>query len=196
MKKEELIKLGLTEELAEKVATASAEELKTYIPKSRFDEVNEAKKTAEENVKTRDKQISDLKKATGDNEELKQKFEDLQKENKQASKDYEAKIKQMERDSIDKELLSTSRNLKATKALLGDLDESLDAEAYKTLRSEEIKALQESEDTKFLFGEGTKFNGAEPGESGDGNPEDKPDTTGWTYEQYAAHLENNPDAEI
>ena len=40
MKKDELIKLGLTEELAAKVESASAEELKGFIPKSRFDEVN------------------------------------------------------------------------------------------------------------------------------------------------------------
>ena len=38
MKKEELVKLGLTEEDAEKVAKASEEELKGFVPKSRFDE--------------------------------------------------------------------------------------------------------------------------------------------------------------
>lgn len=33
MKKEELVKLGLDEETAEKVANASAEELKGFVPK-------------------------------------------------------------------------------------------------------------------------------------------------------------------
>ena len=44
MKKEDFLKLGLSDELANKAAEASAEELKGFIPKSRFDEANEAKK--------------------------------------------------------------------------------------------------------------------------------------------------------
>lgn len=42
MKKSDLLTLGLTDELAEKVAALSAEEMKEFIPKSRFNEVNEA----------------------------------------------------------------------------------------------------------------------------------------------------------
>jgi hypothetical protein len=40
MKKEEFVKLGLDEETAKKCEAASTEELKGYIPKARFDEVN------------------------------------------------------------------------------------------------------------------------------------------------------------
>ena len=72
MKKEELVKLGLTEEDAEKVAKASEEELKGFVPKARFDEVNEAKKHAEESVKERDKQIEGLKTSAGDAKKLKE----------------------------------------------------------------------------------------------------------------------------
>jgi len=39
MKKEEFVKLGVEEELAAKLETASQDELKGYIPKARFDEV-------------------------------------------------------------------------------------------------------------------------------------------------------------
>ena len=42
---------GLSDEDAKKIADASSEELKTYIPKSRFDEVNNAKKQLEEESK-------------------------------------------------------------------------------------------------------------------------------------------------
>ena len=48
MKKEEFVALGISAELAEKAASASAEELKGYVPKSRFDEVNEEKKNFDE----------------------------------------------------------------------------------------------------------------------------------------------------
>ncbi len=43
MKKEELIAKGLTEEQAKAVMDIYTEEMKGFIPKSRFDEVNTAK---------------------------------------------------------------------------------------------------------------------------------------------------------
>ena len=69
MKKEELLKKvdGLSDELADKVVAAYA----GYVPKSRFDEVNEAKKNAEALVKERDGQIEALKEANKGNEDLK-----------------------------------------------------------------------------------------------------------------------------
>ena len=57
MKKEEFVKLGIDEETAKKLEAASQEELKGYIPKARFDEVNTAKNTAEALVKERDNQL-------------------------------------------------------------------------------------------------------------------------------------------
>ena len=50
MKKEEFVALGISAELAEKAASASAEELKGYVPKSRFDEVNEEKKNLQRSI--------------------------------------------------------------------------------------------------------------------------------------------------
>lgn len=44
VRKEDFIKLGLSEELAIQCAYYSKEELKGYIPKIRFDEVNNEKK--------------------------------------------------------------------------------------------------------------------------------------------------------
>src|SRR5690554_5985104 len=94
MKKEDFLKLGLTEEQATKAAEASAEELKGFIPKSRFDEVNEAKKKLDEDIKTRDKQLEELKKL--DVEGLKAQIEKLQMENKTAKEKYEAELKQIQ----------------------------------------------------------------------------------------------------
>ncbi len=81
MKKEEIIALGIDAELAQKVADASAEELKGYVPKARFDEVNEAKKKAEEMISERDNQLEKLKKSAGDNEELKNQIAAFQQKN-------------------------------------------------------------------------------------------------------------------
>lgn len=93
MTKEQFIALGLTEDQATKAAAASAEELKTYIPKARFDEVNEAKKQADNTVKERDKQIEDLKKV--DAAGLQATIEKLQKENKDAADKYAADMKEL-----------------------------------------------------------------------------------------------------
>lgn len=88
MKKDDFLKLGLDDEIAKKCEAASPEELKEYIPKSRFDEVNSAKKKFESDVKDRDKQLEDFKKSTGNIEDLKKQIESLQKENKEKAEHY------------------------------------------------------------------------------------------------------------
>jgi polyhydroxyalkanoate synthesis regulator phasin len=82
MKKEDLVKLGLDEETAKKVADASAEELKGFIPKARFDEVNTEKKNLEAAKATLEGQLESLKNSTGDVEAMKKQIETLQAENK------------------------------------------------------------------------------------------------------------------
>ena len=62
MTKEELIKLGVSEEAADAVLKA----YEGYIPKSRFDEINERMKTAEKTLSERDKQLETLSKSSGD----------------------------------------------------------------------------------------------------------------------------------
>src|SRR5690625_4836722 len=96
MTKEEFIALGLTEEQATKAAAASAEELKGFVPKARFDEVNEGKKKAETDLADRDKQLETLKKSAGDNEELKKQIQTLQDENKSAKEKYENEMKDLQ----------------------------------------------------------------------------------------------------
>ena len=51
VKKKELLKLGLDEEMAKKVEAAIVEMLKNYIPKSRFDEVNKEKNKLRDKLK-------------------------------------------------------------------------------------------------------------------------------------------------
>lgn len=113
MTKEELIALGLTEEQAGKVLDG----YKGYVPKSRFDEVNNAKKAAEDTIKERDKQLEDLKKNSGDAEALKAEIAKLQGENKANADKYAADIKAMQINSaVEKELTAAgAKNLKALK---------------------------------------------------------------------------------
>lgn len=149
MTREELLALGMSEEQAENVL----EGYKGYVPKSRFDEVNEAKKAAENTIKERDKQLEDLKKSMGDNEALKAEITRLQGENKAAAAQYAADLKAMQiNNAVERELaVAGAKNIKAAKALLIDLDKAeLDGENVKGL-AEQIKKLKEGEDSNFLF---------------------------------------------
>jgi len=172
MKKEELMKLGLDEATATKVAEASNEELKVFIPKTRFDEVNESKKQLEKDVVVRDTQLETLKNSTGDVEVLKKSITDLQTQNTTEKTNYETQMKMFQiNNAVEKALTGAkAKNIKAVKALL-DLDKAeLDGDAIKGL-DEQVKKLQEGEDSKFLFdiqsSNKQQFKGFKPGESGD-----------------------------
>lgn len=192
MNKEELLKLGLTEEQAEKVLSANTEQLKGFIPKARFDEVNNAKKQAEKDLSERDKQLETLKNSTGDVETLKNTIKQLQDENKASKEQYEANISKIKLDNaIDNALGNAkAKNSRAVRALLDMEKIKFENETLSGL-DEQLKALKEAEDSKFLFEEikepaKPSFSGVEPGAStgetnpGSGAPE--------TYSQMMARL--------
>ena len=201
MRKEEFVKLGIDEETAKKLETASQEELKGYVPKTRFDEVNNAKNTAEALVKERDGQLETLKNSTGDVEAMKKQIEDLQKANNEAAKAHAAEIKQLKIDNAIESALTgaKAKNNIAVKALLKDLDkaELADDGTVKGL-AEQIQALQKSDAYLFEAKETkkTKIKGAEVGESGNEEGDGRVDTSKMTYSELAAYLAENPDAKI
>ena len=174
MKKEDLMKIeGMTDDIAAKAVELFADELKNFIPKTRFDEVNEAKKNAEALVKERDKQLEDVKKATGDNEELKKQIETLQEQNKTTKAEYEAQIKRMQIDNAVSSALKDAgaKNSAAVRALLKDLEKAEIGEdgSVKGL-SEQIKAIKESDAYLFTSAEAGKPTGATPAASTTGTP--------------------------
>lgn len=201
MKKEDLLKLGLSEEDAKKAADTSAEELKGYIPKARFDEVNNEKKKLELDVCDRDSQLETLKNSTGDVEAMKKQITDLQADNKKKDETHAAEIKQLKIDAAVSAALTSAKakNEKAVRALLDpEKIELLDDGTIKGL-DDQIKKLVEAEETKFLFdtdSKKTKIKGANPGETGKEDPDIKVDVSKMSYEELAAYLDENPDAEI
>lgn len=179
MNKEDLLKLGLTEEQAEKVLSANTEQLKGFIPKARFDEVNNAKKQAEKDLSDRDKQLETLKNSTGDVETLKQTIETLQNENKAAMDKYNAELAEIKLEgAVDKALLGADAlNVKAVKALLDMGKIKMDGDVLLGI-NEQIESLKKAEDSKMLFKavetgkqKGPNFAGVKPGEGNTGNGE-------------------------
>lgn len=170
MTKEQLIAMGLMEEQAGKVLEAAAEDMKGFIPKNRFEEVNTANKDLKQQLADRDKQLEDLKKSVGDNQELQKQIQELQKTNETTVAEFESKLKQVKLDAAVELALTNAKakNTKAVKALL-DLEKAeFDGDQIKGL-DDQIKKLAEAEDSKFLFGGEGGFKGTKPGESQDGN---------------------------
>lgn len=172
MKKEELVALGLSQEDAEKIAKASSEELKGYVPKSRLDEVIQERDTYKGTLSERDKQLENLKKSSGDNEELKQQIVQMQKENADAIKAKDQEIAKIRLDNAVEKALSENK-AKNIKAVIANLDlenaELLEDGTVKGL-SEQLDKLKSDEGTAFLFESETQtkpqMRGATPAAAG------------------------------
>lgn len=172
MKKEDLIKLGLDEELAAKVETALADEMKGFIPKGRFDEVNTEKKRLETSLAERNTELETLKNSSGDADALKQQISDLQAQYQQKEDAHAQELRQIKLESALSAALTDAKakNHKAVKALLDMKQvEMLDDGSVKGL-AEQIKALADAPDSKFMFESADSkkpaFKGAKTGESG------------------------------
>lgn len=201
MKKEEFVKLGIDEETAKKCEAASQEELKGFIPKTRFDEVNNEKKKLELDLRDRDGQLETLKNSTGDVEAMKQQIATLQADNKAKDEAHAAEIKQLKIDAAIESALTSAKakNTMAVKALLNNMDkaELADDGTVKGL-AEQIEALQKSDSYLFETDETkkTQVKGAKPGESGNEKGDHRVNTSEMTYSELAAYMAEHPDVKI
>ncbi|QOS98119.1 phage scaffolding protein [Brevibacterium sp. JNUCC-42] len=173
-----LQELGLSEEHIEKITGGVEENYKGYVPKHRFDEINDTKKELEGQIKDRDKQLTELKKSAGDNEDLKKQIEDLQGENKTKDEQYQTKIKDMQVSTAIK--LALTGEAHDPDLLASLLDKSkIEINEDGTLKGgldDQVKALRESK--AFLFAEkqedkGFQFKGAQPAEGTKSNGDNK-----------------------
>ena len=195
-KKAEFVALGISEELAAKAEKASLEELKGYVEKSKHEEVVEENKTLKTSVSDRDKQLETLKAAAGDNEELKKQIETMKQQNADQEKAHKAELAQLRLDNAMEAALTAAgaKNSKAVKALLDVSKVKLGEDGKLTGWDEQIKAVQKS-DSYLFHTKQNQFRGFQPGASSDNKPGDKVDVSKMSYEELAAYIENNPDAE-
>lgn len=150
MTKEQFIALGLTEEQATKAATASQEELKGYVEKTRFDTVSKENSTLKTTVKEHETQLENLKKDSGDNEALKKQIETLQNDNKAAKEKHNLELKELQISNAIK--LAIADKAQDADLVTGLFDRSkliLGDDGKVTGLDEQLKTLKESK--AFLF---------------------------------------------
>lgn len=193
MNKEELLALGLSEELANKVVDKYGH----LVTKTRLDEVIAERDTLKTQVADRDKQLKELEKAAGDNKTLKEQIEKLQNENKTVAEKYAKDLHNLQVNNAV-ELAITSykgKNSKAIKALL-DLEKAEMKEGKILGLDEQLKKLQETE--AYLF-EAVKDNNTPAGftpAAGNSNSQGGASSGVKTYSEMMSMLAANPGLDI
>lgn len=142
MKSDFLRELGVTDqEVIDKIMAQNGKDIENA--KKNLTELETKVENLESQIKERDDQLKELKKSAGDNEKLTAKIEELENTNERTTAEYEAKLDAMRKDyDVESKLRDAKvRNVKAAKALL-NMEDDID---------KQIKTLQESEETSFLF---------------------------------------------
>lgn len=142
MKTDFLKELGIEDQnVIDKIMAQNGKDIENA--KKNLTELETKVENLESQIKERDTQLKELKKSAEDNEALTAKIAELEEKNKTTTAEYEAKLETMRNDhTVESKLRDAKvRNVKAAKALL-NLEEDID---------EQIKTLQENEETSFLF---------------------------------------------
>jgi N-glycosylase/DNA lyase len=121
MKKEQFTKLGFTEDMAEKAVDILREELKGYIPKSRFDQVNEVKKELERKLATLEVQRKEQNASKLSHQELEKIIRDILSTNAAIKAEQEAKMKDLLKELAIRHTLG---KFQYTDLLIGMFDKS------------------------------------------------------------------------
>ena len=162
---------GYTEDIESKIAQEIG---KGFVSKADFNAVKTQQKKLEDDLKTRDIQLEELKKATGTAEELTAQIAALQEQNRKDKQAHEAEVARIRLDAaVDKALTeSGARNNIAVKALLAAFlkDAKVGEDGSVKGLAAEIETLAKGESTSFLFDntKGAVIKGMKPGEAGDG----------------------------
>ena len=139
-----------------------------FIPKSRFNEVNEARKELDKKLKEKDEQLTEISKKYSENQDLVKEIEELKASNAKAVEEYEAKLKANEFNyALDTALNGAKcKNTKALKALL-DMNSITYQDGNLNGLDDQLKTLKESD--SYLFEATTPSNTGGVGNFGRNN---------------------------
>ena len=155
----------------------------------------EEKNSLKSQLAERDKQLKELEKSVGDNKELKDQIEKLQKDNNSANEIYAKDLFDLQlNNSVDVAITGAKgKNSKAIKALL-DLEKADLKDGKVVGLEEQLSNLKKSDPYLFeIEKQPTNPNGFKPGDGNNKTPGgDRPKT----YSEMIAMLEANPNLDI
>ncbi|NHL37855.1 phage scaffold protein [Clostridium botulinum] len=140
----------LPEEVRKKYKDIDLVDSSSYVEKKELETANSSIKEYKKQLKDRDKQLNDLKDKAKDSEELSQKIENLKADNEKTTKNYEAKLNQINFDTKFEKAIDEykAKNPKALRALL-DMDKVKLVDDTFIGLEEQVKSLKESD--AYLF---------------------------------------------
>lgn len=150
MERDFLKKLGLDDQVTEKVMTQYGKDVQQL--KDTNAELQSKNEGLNEQLSSRDKQLKDLKKTAGDNEELQAKLDKLLADGKEQAKQYENKLVAQKKSFAVSNALrdAGAKNPKTVEALL-DLEKvSLDDNGQLIGINDQIENIKKSDG--YLFG--------------------------------------------
>lgn len=194
MKRKFLEDLGIEKEAIDKIMDENGKDIESA--KADYEAIKAERDAANTTIAERDKQLKELRDSTKDNEELTQKIADLEKKNKDDAAKHKAELDEFKINAAVEKALANykAKTPKAVKAMLDMEKIKLDKDGNVTGIDEQVKAIAEAEDTKYLFDSTVpKLKGAQPGYGSDDN---NPKPEEMTYSEMCAYLAANPDAQI
>lgn len=191
----------------------SGEIAKAYVARSDHEAQSAKLKEAEtqvkqlgDTVKARDKQLEDLKKSAGDNEDLQKQIDALTKQNKDQKAAYDKELATVKLTAaVDTELTAAgSKSNIAVRALLAEFLQNATVQDGKVVSKEngqsvtlgaKLEAMKKDAASDFLFSAATR-KGWKPGEGGDNGKAGGKKPSEMSYSELADYLAQNPDAKL
>lgn len=186
---------------------------KAYVARSDHEAQSAKLKEAEtqvkqlgDTVKARDKQLEDLKKSAGDNEDLQKQIDALTKQNKDQKAAYDKELATVKLTAaVDAELTAAgSKSNIAVRALLAEFLQNATVQDGKVVSKEngqsvtlgaKLEAMKKDAASDFLFSAATR-KGWKPGEGGDNGKAGGKKPSEMSYSELADYLAQNPDAKL
>lgn len=210
----EWLKTVLGDAYTPEIDTAVSQEIgKGFVARTDFNtktakvtELETEVKQLREGIKTRDTQLSELKKSAGDNAELQKQIDTLTQQNKEQKAAYDKELATVKLTAaVDAELTAAgSKSNIAVRALLAEFLQNATVQDGKVVSKEngqsvtlgaKLEAMKKDAASDFLFSAATRKSW-KPGEGGDNGKAEGKKPSEMSYSELADYLAQNPDAKL
>lgn len=210
----EWLKTVLGDAYTPEIDTAVSQEIgKGFVARTDFNtktakvtELETEVKQLREGIKTRDTQLSELKKSAGDNAELQKQIDTLTQQNKDQKAAYDKELATVKLTAaVDTELTAAgSKSNIAVRALLAEFLQNATVQDGKVVSKEngqsvtlgaKLEAMKKDAASDFLFSAATRKSW-KPGEGGDNGKAGGKKPSEMSYSELADYLAQNPDAKL